>query len=122
MRFARQLHLWIGLVLAFVLLVEAVTGLMLAEPKLFGQQADRPPGQLQTPGTHQEKGVADLSPPTREKGQDPSSLFNAKGIHKGIVGGYDLGWLISVSAIGLMLLIITGLILAIPRFRKKRRY
>lgn len=34
----RQAHLWIGLITSIFLLVEAVTGLLLAEPWLIGEQ------------------------------------------------------------------------------------
>jgi hypothetical protein len=38
MKRIRQAHLWIGLITSIFLLVEAVTGLLLAEPWLTGQQ------------------------------------------------------------------------------------
>jgi uncharacterized iron-regulated membrane protein len=38
MKRIRQAHLWIGLITSIFLLMEAVTGLLLAEPWLIGQQ------------------------------------------------------------------------------------
>jgi len=40
MRICRQLHLWIGLFTSFLILIEAVTGLLLTEPWLIG--VDKP--------------------------------------------------------------------------------
>jgi hypothetical protein len=57
-RFVRKVHLWVGLVLAIVLVVEGVTGLILAEPALFG--AAKPQGapglERQQPGEGQGPG------------------------------------------------------------------
>ncbi|HBW35732.1 PepSY-associated TM helix domain-containing protein [Desulfosporosinus sp. BICA1-9] len=38
----RNLHLWIGLITSIIILLEAVTGLMLAHPSLMGMQSKVP--------------------------------------------------------------------------------
>jgi uncharacterized iron-regulated membrane protein len=40
---ARKIHLWVGLILSLVLLIEAVTGLILAETWITGQQRKAQP-------------------------------------------------------------------------------
>lgn len=113
---ARKLHLWVGLVLAVVLLVEAVTGLILAEPWLVGQEAPQmPPGSAQPSGLRDGQGQA----PPRE-GAKPATggaFGMAKGLHQGKVGSLDLSWVIDLSAIGLVILVVSGVYLAIPILR-----
>ena len=38
MQIMRKIHLWLGLLFSIVLLVEGITGVMVAEPGWFGQQ------------------------------------------------------------------------------------
>ncbi|WP_413780119.1 PepSY-associated TM helix domain-containing protein [Anaeroselena agilis] len=114
-RLVRKVHLWVGLILAVVLLVEAVSGLILAEPGWFGAVKQKPPGiQASTQGTQGQ------AAPERAKSA-PGVYGLAKGLHEGRVGGLDLRWVIDVSAVGLVVLTVTGVCLAVPALRARGR-
>lgn len=111
----RKVHLWVGLVLAVVLLVEAMTGLILAEPGWFGEVKQKPPGiQAATKGTQGQ------AAPEGAKSA-PGVYGLAKGLHQGKVGALDLTWVVDVSAVGLVVLTLTGVYLAIPVLRPRAR-
>ncbi len=122
--------MWVGLILALFLVVEAVTGLILAEPALFGvTKAQGPPaveGQKApnsevtvTPQTEAQSKTQVTSPPQR---QAPSGVFGvAKGLHQGRVGGMDLSWIVVLSGVGLAVLTATGVYLGIVVLRAGRR-
>ncbi len=111
----RKVHMWVGLVLAVVLLVEAVTGLILAEPGWFGEVKQKPPGIQAAP-----RGTQGQATPERAKSA-PTIYGLAKGLHQGKVGNIDLGWVVDVSAVGLVVLTLTGVYLAVPSLRARSR-
>ncbi len=118
-QFVRRVHLWVGLLLAVVLVVEAVTGLILAEPEWFGQAKGKPPGLQAAQG-------GPPAGPGRQPGAAPGSfsLYGvAKGLHQGKVGDVNLGWVVDISGGGLVVLTLSGVYMAIPllRARNKRR-
>lgn len=115
---ARKLHLWIGLILSIFILVEAVTGLILAEPWLVGQASS----QMQPPGIQQDEQRDNVKqlPPREGVRSAPSGMVGfSKGLHQGKVGSTDFKWIIGLTAIGLVILTLTGLYIAIPILRVK---
>lgn len=124
LKMARKLHLWIGLILSIVLLVEAITGLMLAEPKLFSQQAGPPFSSAVQAQVNDQTKPQETGRPSRENRAQPPgtpSGISAKGLHKGMVGSVNLGWLVDLSAVGLIILVLTGVYMAIPQLRARTR-
>lgn len=88
----RNIHLWIGLILAVFIFIEAFTGLLQAEPWLMGVDEEHLQGHF----TNQ--------------------------IHEGKLGQLNMKWLIDVTAAGLILLTVTGVYLSVPflKIRRKR--
>jgi len=116
---ARKIHLCVGLILAIVLIIEAATGLILAEPWIVGQ------GKPQIPIGDSQNIEQKKSMPRSiaESGKPVQSGFNAfgfaKGLHQGKVSGFDLTWVVDLSAIGLIILVLTGVYLSIPFLRTR---
>lgn len=94
-RRVRALHLWLGIILAIFILVEAVTGLIQAEPWLIG--ADE--AQL-----HDNHG---------------SFAHFTNALHEGKIGSFTCKWIIDATALGLIVLTLTGIYLAWPLLRHK---
>lgn len=124
----RKIHLWVGLILAVLILIEAVTGLILAEPWLVGQDKTQRPQVEQSQRTEQlnKPGDKNAAPggqfATMDKKPAASSAFGlAKGLHQGKLGTLNLKWLASLTAIGLIILTLTGLYIAIPLLKARRR-
>ncbi|MDR7865765.1 MAG: PepSY domain-containing protein [Sporomusaceae bacterium] len=113
----RKVHLWVGLILAVVLLVEAMTGLILAEPEWFGEVKQKPPGLERQAAPAGGQGQAE---PERPKSA-PTLYGLAKGLHQGKVGSIDLAWVVDLSAVGLVALTLTGVYLAVPVLRPRAR-
>lgn len=129
----RKIHLWFGLILAVFLLTEAVTGLILAEPWTIGAgkpeklidgdrrldiEQSEPAGQREIMPPPGENGIA-------ERTDSAQSGFNAlsfvKMLHQGNVGGLDFGWVLDLTAIGLVILALTGIYISIPLLRPRSR-
>ncbi len=120
---ARKMHMWIGLILAVVLLIEAITGLILAEPWLVGreQQQMSPGGQ---PGitTDQGNNPRDKGAMVQGTKPTPTGAYGlAKGLHQGKIGNLDLKWVVDLSAIGLVILTITGIYISIPILKAQQK-
>ena len=93
-RAVRKIHRWMGLILAPLIVIEAITGLMLAEPWIIGRQS-----------------------------LGSSTLIKwAVMLHIGIIGDYKLTWVIDIIAIGLVVLTLTGIYLSVPFLRAKYRH
>lgn len=123
---ARKIHLWVGLVLALVILAEALTGLILAEPWIAGQDKARPPQSAGMQGSpEQGKVLASTEKPGVEQarpGSDGGSIVGfARGLHQGRVGGFDLKWLVDLTAAGLIILVLTGVFISAPALRVRNR-
>jgi hypothetical protein len=125
----RQAHLWIGLITSIFLLIEAVTGLLLAEPWLIGQQER---------GEHREVFSPNSSPPERfnnfqegrqmrEAGGQAWSLVGIiRGLHEGRLGSFNVKWAVDIAAVAMILLTLSGIylslrLLAAQRHRKRKR-
>lgn len=138
MKRIRQAHLWIGLITSIFLLVEAVTGLLLAEPWLIGQQergehhALIPPDRDSVPSSSPENMKS--FPESRgmeEKGREAGGSFQSfagiiRGLHEGRIGAWDVTWAIDIAAVAIILLTISGIylsirLLAAQRNRKRKR-
>lgn len=130
----RRLHLWVGLLVALLVLLEAITGLFLNEPWLIG--INRPsPGQADNlgnaTGNHAGRIMLDDDrwpgrrawqggPPDYAGGQ--SELMKViRGLHTGKLANADLSVLLDITAIGLIILTVTGIILAITVIRAQLR-
>jgi hypothetical protein len=135
----RTLHLWIGLICSVFILIQAVTGLLLSEPLLIGIQSpeERPmqmPQQnsgasLSGPGDNGagqsasgDTGGGMRQGPARgafpEDGKTGSNLQAfIKGLHEGRIGGTDLKIVVDITAIGLIILTGTGIVLSVQTLR-----
>jgi hypothetical protein len=124
---ARKLHRWVGLILALVLLMESVTGLILAESGLWGQEKSRPPMANPPSNSEQNKSAEvrnDNPPHTRTNRETPPTnglnVFGiAKGLHQGRLGEWNAKWLVDLAAIGMIFLNLTGIYIAIPILRAR---
>jgi hypothetical protein len=148
MRKTRQLHLWIGLICSVFILIEAVTGLFLLEPQLLGGGGERggAPQQMQmqqqqTTNAGAASSDTNAAPPAgrgvagsfpRNGNMGPGEAGNAgatnfiRSLHEGRIGNTDIGWVMDITAIGMIILTITGIvmstkILAAQSVRRRRK-
>ncbi len=122
----RKIHMWLGLIVSVFLLIEAITGLLLAEPWLIGVNkaqsqninlgADR---QNKTPIANFNDGKAVDIP--KQAPNHVTSLGFVKKLHQGIVGDQNFKWLADITAISIMILSFTGIYLSIPILRAKSK-
>lgn len=125
MNIARKIHLWLGIILSLILFVEAATGLILSEPRIIGiEKQGRAPHTINSPLENSSKQeVKKISPNNKPAEQGMNAFAIAKQLHQGKLGDLNAKWLIDLSAIGLIILIITGIYIAIPLLRaSKQRY
>lgn len=87
----RNIHLWIGLILAIFICIEAFTGLLQAEPWLMGLDEDHLQGHF------------------------------TNRLHEGKLGHLNIKWLIDMTAAGLIILTITGVYLSVPLLKTRRK-
>ena len=125
---ARKVHLWVGLILALVIIMEAVTGLLLAEPWLVGREKTQQHGgslsESQQKGLTNEQNTARPQREAIGKQKAPAGEITAfafaKGLHSGRIGDWNFKWLVDLTAIGLIILTLTGIQLSIPILRARR--
>lgn len=127
----RQIHLWIGLLTSFLILVEAITGLIMTEPWLLGE--NKPPVEQQSylekpkAGDVLEKNAGQYRKPIEaeaSKGKKIGNVNNSnnlmrfiKGLHSGRIGNTNLSILLDIAAIALIILSTTGIILSIKALK-----
>jgi hypothetical protein len=117
----RNLHLWLGLFLTVFLLVEAVTGLILSEPSFIGvnkvqhvSQSSQSEGKISAAslaGSEQDaKGIEHA----KQVSGDVSLLVFIKQLHQGIFSSDSFRWIVELTAIGIIILTVTGVYISIP--------
>ncbi|KGK89276.1 hypothetical protein DP73_10770 [Desulfosporosinus sp. HMP52] len=143
----RNLHLWIGLITSIIILMEAVTGLMLAHPSLVGMQSRAPiaerTSQINSSGSSsiatldqnessinqslnsqeemQSELTAQKSKGLGKQGSGNGLMGVIKGLHAGKVGNLNIQWLIDLSAISMIVLTISGIYLSVKILRVQRK-
>lgn len=129
MKNTRQLHLWIGIITSLFILIEAATGLILSEPWLIGSQSHE--GGRKMVVSSSEMVAAQSAEGEEEKGEEPTAFMEGekqqsslmgviRGLHEGKIAGSNLRVLVDVTAVGLIVLTVTGLTLSIKTLRAQR--
>jgi hypothetical protein len=145
MKKMRQAHLWIGLITSVFLLVEAITGLLLAEPWLIGQQPKGEPMLMQGVGQRAgmaqqeqssagnfEQGESSSSRDLEQRSFGPREGFKGerggnslagiiRGLHEGRLGNVDIRWAIDIAAISMIFLTLSGIYLSVKLLRAQRK-
>lgn len=144
MKKMRKAHLWIGLITSAFLLMEAITGLLLTEPWLIGQETKHAPmlmektegtvnnaGQGQSTETNIEqggnKGTADIQQGGFEKREGfnregGNSLMSiVRGLHEGRLGTMNIKWVVDIAAISMIFLTGSGIYLSVKILRAQRK-
>lgn len=132
MKNTRQLHLWIGIFTSLFILMEAVTGLILAEPWLIGSQsheggrkmvvssANANMEQMAESTGGEEKNIGNSITPPLEGNQQPGLMGVIRGLHEGKIAGANLRIVVDATAIGLIVLTVTGLTLSLKTLKAQR--
>lgn len=140
MKKTRQLHLWIGLICSVFISLQSITGLLLSEKALLGLGGDmegRPQmaAGMNAPNTKSSdsatstdqtasEGAAAIPqgdrPQFGDGGSDNSFIGIVKGLHEGKIGQTNVRWLIDLTAIGMIVLTVTGITLSIKTLRAQR--
>jgi hypothetical protein len=139
MKKMKQAHLWIGLITSVFLLVEAITGLLLAEPWLIGQQPKSQPmhtqnvkqGQISANNILQGNNIAQeagqeqgsFGPKEGFRGErgDNSLAGIIRGLHEGRLGNMDIRWAIDIAAISIIFLTLSGIYLSVKLLQAQRK-
>ncbi|MEN6567520.1 MAG: PepSY-associated TM helix domain-containing protein [Veillonellales bacterium] len=121
----RKLHLWLGLFFSVFLLVEAVTGLLLSEPRLLGENQPKmrvEAGKQQHLAAAAGNGGQKLQNQPRGQGQHSDSLYHTmKTFHTGNFDNMNLKWLVDLTAIALIILAATGVYFSVILLRAGSR-
>lgn len=126
MKKCRQLHLWIGLFTSLLILIEAVTGLIMAEPWLIGAGKPQTEQHVQLEETRTAETLGRTAPafskPVEgEAAQSGGNLLRfVKALHAGRIGNTDVSILLNVVAVGLIFITITGIILSVRILKAQR--
>lgn len=127
----RQLHLWIGLLTSFLILIEAITGLVMTEPWLLGinKPSTGQRVQLEKTKTGETFGreAGEYGKPVEgeasegidfRKANNSNNLMGfIKGLHSGRIGDTNLSVFLDIAAIALIILTTTGIILSIKTLK-----
>lgn len=121
----RKVHLWLGLILAVFLLVEATTGLILSSPALIGaNQAYHTASGTAQQQRHEKQVVpvnAGIGQANSELSADVSSLVFVKELHQGIIYNKNFRWIVEIIAVSIIVLTLTGIYLSIPFLKAQAR-
>lgn len=114
----RQLHLWIGLLTSFLILIEAITGLFMIEPWLIGANKPSTEQRVQLDKTR----TGDTAEVSQGEnfgmaGKQNNLMGFIKGLHSGRIGNTDISVFLDIVAIALIFLTTTGIILSIKRLK-----
>lgn len=140
MKKCRQLHLWIGLLTSFLILIEAITGLFMTEPWLLGENKPSTEQQLQFEKTKTGetfgRELEQYGEPVGGEASGDRNFIKAnnsnnlmgfiKGLHSGRIGNTNLSMFLDIVAIVLIILTTTGIIISIKTLKaqsvaKKRK-
>lgn len=140
MKWSRQLHLWIGLICTLFILIEAVTGFFMLEPGLLGGTGGPPMQAARHAATdgNASSAVSDgttnaaadgqrmqTQAPEGRRPEDKEGGGGAMGfiknLHKGKIGSADITLLLDITAVGMVVLCITGILLSIRVLGAQRR-
>ncbi|EZP78417.1 hypothetical protein H839_01076 [Parageobacillus genomosp. 1] len=129
MKRMRQAHLWIGLITSIFLLMEAVTGLLLAEPWLIGQQERGAHREFLSPNSLAPEHFDNFQEGRQMReavGQALSLAGIIRGLHEGRLGSFNVKWAIDIAAVAIILLTLSGIYLSLrllvaQRHRKRKR-
>ncbi len=119
----RKLHLWLGLFFSAFLLVEAVTGLLLSEPWLLGENQPKmrvEAGKEQSgmPAVATGAGRQKVQRQVRSSGGSSNSLYHTiKVLHTGNFAGMNLKWVADLTAIAIIVLTVTGVYFSVILLR-----
>lgn len=135
MKKCRQLHLWIGLLTSFLILIEAITGLFMAEPWLLGENKPSTEQQVQLEKTKTGetfgREAGEYGKPVEVEASEGRDFRNVnksnnlmgfiKGLHSGRIGNTNLSVFLDVVAISLIIITMTGIILSIKTLKVKNK-
>ncbi|ATY83804.1 hypothetical protein CVV65_01440 [Kyrpidia spormannii] len=129
----RRIHLWIGLISSLFIFLEALTGLLLMEPRLIGGNppieqrfGDSGGSAVNTQNIERAVQGNGVIPP-RESGTFQRDRENfgimgiIRGLHVGRIGNINVSWLTDLVAVAMMLLSGTGIYLSLKILRAERR-
>ncbi|WMT41633.1 PepSY-associated TM helix domain-containing protein [Paenibacillus sp. D2_2] len=131
MKKMRTLHLWIGLICSIFILLQSITGILLLNERLFmgDRVGGEPPDFVQM--QQQQSPDASGAERTNFRGGFPvgpdggevggGALGFIKNLHKGIIGGTNISVLLNITAIGMIALTLTGIMLSIKTLRAQSK-
>ncbi|KOO41149.1 PepSY-associated TM helix domain-containing protein [Priestia koreensis] len=134
MKKTRKAHLWIGLITSVFLLMEAITGLVLSEPWLVGQQghgegeghrsammgSSFAEGGSTAPAAS--TGESSFQKPNFKEGGPVASLYGTiRGLHEGKLGGANIKWVIDIAALSMIFLTVSGIYLSLKILLAQRK-
>lgn len=133
----RQLHLWIGLITSVFILIEAVTGLLLSEPWLIGapsrgEMKGMPMGDkastVNSASIKENQAARKSMPDENNEKPFPGPERNGsdlagwiRSLHEGKWGGANLKIVVDLTAVGLIILTVTGIVLSVRELRTLRK-
>jgi hypothetical protein len=133
----RQLHLWIGLISSVFILIQAVTGLLLSEPWLIGGPSREEMKGMPMEGQANTVNSASIRenrvdrnsmpagnnakpfPGPERNGSDLAGLIRS--LHEGKWGGANLKIFVDITAVSLIILTVTGIVLSVRELRALRK-
>ncbi|QMV42023.1 PepSY-associated TM helix domain-containing protein [Cohnella cholangitidis] len=136
MKKTRTLHLWIGLICSVFILLQSITGLLLLNESWFtgGRDGGGPPGFARMEQSQSynsgDAGAESIGEPNDPQGRMPmgqggegsnSGIAFIKNLHKGQIGGTDITILLDITAIGMIVLTLTGIALSIKTLRAQSK-
>jgi hypothetical protein len=123
----RKVHLWLGLLIAVFLLVEAVTGLILSEPTLIGAAKPHSSHEVRAAIENGSSALpklgnsqtAEVEKHVNQIAGDVSALVFIKQLHQGIIQSNSFRWIVDIIAVSIIVLTLTGIYLSIPLLKSQ---
>jgi hypothetical protein len=119
----RQLHLWIGLTCSLFILVQSITGLLVTEPWLIGKRDEhRNHTNQQVISTSDHGSISSAKNGQSDQKDNQNNLLHIiKDLHEGKIGEVNVKIFIDISAVAMILLTITGIILSIKTLQAQNK-